>query len=303
MANDWIKKAEKIASGIRKRVLTHTINNNGGYLSQACSSAEALAALYTRIVNLGPVEKPLIPLPFPGVPGTDNKKYFTGGAFNGPHTPEYDRFILSPAHYALAVYACLIETGRMDESGLDHFNRDGSSVEMIGSEHSPGMEVTNGSLGQALSQAAGIALARKMKNEPGRVFVFLSDGELQIGQTWEAFQFMAHWKLDNMIIYIDVNGCQCDGKMTDIMNIEPIDKRLGAFGAKVVKVNGHDFNALAAPVENLVTDGRPLAVVSVTNPWQGIELLKKNAPKYHYVRFKNADDKKSYEELLKTWKS
>jgi transketolase len=302
MTTDEIKEAKRVAAGIRKRVLTHTLKHNGGYLSQACSSADALAALYTKIMKLGPVETPFVPKPFPGVPGPDNHDYFTGGYYNGAHMPEYDRFILSPAHYALALYACLIETGRMDETGLDYFNKDGSSVEMIGSEHSPGMEVTNGSLGQAISQAAGIALARKLKKEAGRVFVFLSDGELQIGQTWEAFQFMSHWKLDNMIIYVDVNGCQCDGKMSNVMNIEPISSRLEAFGTKVVKVDGHNFEELSAPA-GLNSPGSPVVVLSYTSPYQGIELLKNNSPKFHYMRFKSESEKKLYEEALASWKS
>ena len=291
---NWQDDVKRVAKGIRRRVLEHTINCNGGYLSQACSSAEALASLYIKIMNLGPVEKPIMPRPFPGVPGAYNKQYFTGGEFNGAHTPQYDRFILSPAHYALALYACLIETGRMHESGLDFFNKDGSSVEMIGAEHSPGMEVTNGSLGQALSQAAGIALAKKLKKEPGRVFVFLSDGELQIGQTWEAFQFMSNWKLDNMVIYVDINGYQCDGKMTDVMNIEPIDKRMEAFGALVHKVYGHNPEELAKPAEIPATDGRPTVVLASTNPFEGIPLLKNNAPKYHYVRMKSEQEKNLY---------
>ena len=302
MTTEEVKKARQAASGIRKRVLAHTLINNGGYLSQACSSADALAALYTSIMKLGPVPEPIVPKPFPGVPGPLNKDYFTGGDFNGAHLPQYDRFILSPAHYALALYACLIETGRMDETGLDYFNRDGSSVEMIGSEHSPGMEVTNGSLGQALSQAAGIALARKLKKEAGRVFVFLSDGELQIGQTWEAFQFMSHRKLDNMIIYVDVNGYQCDGKMENVMNIEPAGSRLEAFGARVFRARGNDFEELAAPA-GLAPDTRPTVILSYSCPYEGIELMKQNAPKFHYMRFKNEEEKKSYTELLRTWKS
>lgn len=291
---NWQAEVKRVAAGIRRRVLQHTINHNGGYLSQACSSAETLASLYIRIMNLGPVNTPIMPRPFPGVPGAYNKQYFTGGEFNGAHTPEFDRFILSPAHYALVLYACLIETGRMHESGLDYFNKDGSSVEMIGAEHSPGMEVTNGSLGQALSQAAGIALARKLKKEPGRVFVFLSDGELQIGQTWEAMQFISYHKLDNMFIYVDVNGCQCDGKMADVMNIEPIDKRMEAFGAKVHSVYGHNPEELLKPVVETASDGRPTVVLASTNPFEGIPLLKNNAPKYHYVRMKSEQEKNLY---------
>ena len=291
---NWQNNVKKVAKGIRRRVLEHTINCNGGYLSQACSSAETLSTLYVKIMNLEHISTPIMPRPFPGVPSANNKAYFTGGEFNGSHAPQYDRFILSPAHYALVLYACLIETGRMHESGLDYFNKDGSSVEMIGAEHSPGMEVTNGSLGQALSQAAGIALAKKLKKESGKVFVFLSDGELQIGQTWEAFQFISHWKLDNMFIYVDVNGYQCDGIMTETMNVEPLDKKLEAFGAKVYKVYGHNPEELVKPVAEFIPEGRPTVVLASTNPFEGIPLLKNNAPKYHYVRMKSEQEKNLY---------
>ncbi|MEI7641306.1 MAG: 1-deoxy-D-xylulose-5-phosphate synthase N-terminal domain-containing protein [bacterium] len=287
------KTTAQIAAGIRRRVLEHTLKNNGGYLSQACSSAETLAVLYKEIMHLGSTGAPIMPRAFPGVPSPFNPDYFTGGEFNGPHTSEYDRFIFSPAHYALAVYACLIETGRMDEKGLEHFNVDGFSVEMIGAEHSPGMEVTNGSLGQALSQAAGIAYARKLKKEAGKVWVYMSDGEFQIGQTWEAFQFMAHHKLDNMGVFVDVNCHQCEGRMVDVMNIEPLDARLNAFGAEALKVYGHDIKGLlqAAATPHI---GKPLVVLCATNPFEGIPLLKQNAPKYHYVRIKNEQEKNLY---------
>src|SRR3990172_9407918 len=135
----WQDEVKRVAAGIRKRVLEHTIKNNGGYLSQACSSAEILATLYVKIMDLGAIETPLMPQPFPGAPGPDNPRYFTGASFNGPG-PEHDRFILSPAQYALVLYATLIEPGRMAEEGVLQFNKDGSSVEMIGAEHSPGME-------------------------------------------------------------------------------------------------------------------------------------------------------------------
>jgi transketolase len=107
----------------------------------------------------------------------------------------------------------------MAPEGLAMFNQDGSSVEMIGAEHSPGMEVTAGSLGQCLSMAAGVALARKLKQETGRVWVFLSDGELQEGQTWEAFQVISHYNLNNMAIIIDVNQQQCDGTIASVLSL------------------------------------------------------------------------------------
>lgn len=238
---------EAVAAGIRRRVLEHTLRNNGGYLSQACSSADILATLYLRVMRLGPSTAPLIPRAFAGVPGRDNPNAFTGADYNGPRAPELDRFIFSPVHYALVLYALLIELGRLGPDALEAFNTDGSTVELIGAEHSPGHEVTAGSLGQALSQAGGIALARRLRGETGRVWVFMSDGEFQEGQTWEAFAALAHHRIGNLGVYIDANAQQCDGPMTDVMTIEPLADRLRAFGAEVHEVDGHDADALAAP--------------------------------------------------------
>lgn len=292
----WQDEVKRVAAGIRRRVLEHTIRNNGGYLSQACSSAEILATLYVKVMDLGKIKAPLVPKPFPGVPGPDNPDYFTGAAFNGSG-PDKDRFFLSPAQYALVLYAVLIETGRMAEEGLAQFNRDGSVVEMIGAEHSPGMETMTGSLGQGISQAAGIAMARKRKGEKGRVFIFMSDGEFQIGQTWEALQALSFHMLDNVVIYVDVNGFQCDGKMCNVMDVEPLDKRLEAFGARVFRLNGHEIRKLA-DAGSVTPDGRPVVVLCDTDAARGIEVLKSRAPKMHYVRFTSDDEKARYAAAL-----
>lgn len=293
----WLEQVSRVAGGIRRRVLEHTIENSGGYLSQACSAAEIIATLYLKIMNIGPATAPPVPRPFAGVPGPGNPDYFSGAGYNGPRGPQWDRFILSPSQYALVLYAALVELGRMDPQGLAQFNRDGSIVEMIGAEHSPGMEFMTGSLGQGISQAAGLAMARKLNGETGRVFVFMSDGEFQSGQVWEAIQAMAFHRLDNTVIYVDVNGQQCDGVVNEVMNIEPLDKRLKAFGARVYRVNGHDIKALARPA-GLKPDGRPLVVLADTDPCQGIELLAARAPKLHYMRFERESERQEYRSLL-----
>lgn len=298
---DWRQEAQRVARGIRRRVLEHVLNNNGGYMSQACSSAETFAALYTKIMNIGPSEAPMIPMPFPGVPSAANRAYFTGAAYNGPRAPHLDRFYMSPAHYGLVLYAALIETGRMAPEGLAQFNQDGASVEMIGAEHSPGMEVTSGSLGQGLSQAMGVALARKLKGETGRTWVLMSDGEFHEGQTWESMQILSWQKLDRVGIYVDVNGQCCDGKMDAVMPMGDLAAKLRAFGAHVVEVNGHDLEALAAAAEQ-EHDGKPLIVLCYTDPCRELDLLRANAPKLHYLRFKNAEEKAHYADHLRRLK-
>jgi transketolase len=295
----WQAQVHRVAHGIRCRVLDHILRHHGGYMSQACSTAEMFATLYLKVMNLGPSQAPMVPPPFAGVPGRDNPHYTTGAAYNGPRAPQFDRLIFSPAHYALVLYTTLIEVGRMAPEGLDQFNRDGSTVEMIGAEHSPGFETTTGSLAQAISQAGGIALARRLKGETGRVWVVMSDGEFQEGQTWEAFQALAHYRLDNVGVYVDVNAQQCDGAMTSVMSIEPLAERLRSFGARVFEVDGHDPDALAAPAAE-APDGRPLVVLAKTDPCRGVEPLRERSPNLHYLRFKSKDEEARYAEWMKT---
>jgi transketolase len=291
-----IKKIQEIADGIRERVLAHTLSQNGGYMSQACSAAELLAAMYGGVLNLAPVPSPIDPPSFIGVPlvGKQIKKdYLTGARFHGAKGPEFDRFIVSPAHYALVVYAALIETNRLREDGLEHFNKDGSTVEMIGAEHSPGFETTTGSLSQAISQAGGIALARKIRKESGKTWVFMSDGEFQEGQTWEALQAAAFHKLDKLRVIVDVNQGQCDGPMDSVMSIEPLVARVKAFGWSASVVDGHD---LAAITEACALDtGHPHIVLCYTDPVRGLPLLNERRPVLHYLRFKSQDEHAKYE--------
>lgn len=286
-----------MAAGIRRRVLAHVLANNGGYLSQACSAAELLAVLYGRVLNLAPTDAPLHPASFESVPGPQAPR-ISGGVFHGEPGPDLDRLIVSPAHYALVVYAALIEAGRLDEAALDQFNKDGSTVEMIGAEHSPGFETTTGSLAQALSTAGGIALGRRLKNETGRTFVFMSDGEFQEGQTWEAVQALAYYRLDSVRVVVDVNRAQCDGPMDSVMTIEPLATKLAAFGASVDSVDGHDVNALTRSLEK--TTHKPHFVLAYTDPTRGVPLMNDRRPVLHYLRFTGDDERSRYQDYYDT---
>jgi len=261
-------------------------------LSQACSAAELLAVLYGQVLNLAPTEGPLHPSPFEAVPGPGAPR-ISGGVFHGEPGPDLDRFIISPAHYALVVYAALIEAGRLDEAALDQFNKDGSTVEMIGAEHSPGFETTTGSLAQALSTAGGIALGRRLKDETGRTFVFMSDGEFQEGQTWEAVQALAYYRLDSVRVVVDVNRAQCDGPMDSVMSIEPLATKLKAFGASVDSIDGHNITALAHSLER--PTGKPHFVLAYTDPARGVPLLNDRRPVLHYLRFTSDDERARYQ--------
>lgn len=292
---NWTGECRRIADGIRRRALTHTIVH-GGYLSQACSSAEIFGLLYGHAMTLGASLGAAVPPPYRGWLESKSER-IPGMVYNGGRSPETDRLFVSPTHYALVVYAALIEAGRLGESVLEQFNTDGSRLEMIGGERSPGHEVNGGSFGQAISQAAGVAWARRKRGDAGRVFVFLGDGELQEGQTWEAILSMGFHKLDNMVVFVDVNGQQVDGRTDDVMSIEPLAEKFTAFGAVAVKVDGHDVAAMAEALDTPHA-GRPLVVLAYTTPYQGIPLLEERYPHLHYIRFRSEEERDRYKQAL-----
>lgn len=280
--NVSIEKIQKSANSIRKQILKITLERNGCYLAQACSSAEIVAALYMDIMNLGPSVGSWEPIPFPGVPGPDNMDYQRGSAYNGAPAPDKDRFFVSCCHYASVIYCALAAVERISPDCMDKFNVDGWNMEMIGAEHSPGFENTAGSLGQTISIAAGTAHARKMKGETGKVFCMLGDGELQEGQLWECMQTAGYYKLDNFIIVVDANEQQVEGAVEDQMSIQPITQRFTSFGAVCVSCNGHDIEALIEAANTEHKD-KPLVIIAKTRGTTGIPPLEKRWPYLHFV--------------------
>lgn len=297
---NWVGESARVAAGIRRRALAHTVVH-GGYLAQACSSAEIFGLLYGHEMNLGVSKGPKVPPRYHGWLEKKDERV-SGMVYNGGRAPDEDRFFLSPTHYALVIYTALIEAGRLDSQALDQFNTDGSRLEMIGGERSPGHEVNGGSFGQAISQAAGVAWARRHQGDTGRVFVLLGDGELQEGQTWEAMMSMAFHNLDNMVVFVDVNGQQVDGRVEDVMNLEPLVDKFTAFGCKAIKADGHDLEALSKAC-NTPHDGKPLVVLAYTSPMQGIPLLEKRWPNLHYVRFKSEDERAEFQDAIDAMQS
>lgn len=294
-SNEEIQTA---ATNIRKHVLQLTLERNGCYLSQACSVAEILATLYMRVLNITESSAPAIPEAFPGTPSKDNMDYLQGAAYHGKLTAPYDRFFISPAHYAAPVYASLIECGRLASNALEKFNRDGYAMEMIGANHTPGFETAAGTLAQAISTAGGTAHTRKIRKEDGNIYVLMSDGELQEGELWEAIQAAAFYKLDNLILVVDINGQQVEGTTEKVMAIEPLDKKFEAFGAKVVTVDGHDIPAIEAAAKQGEKD-KPLVILCYTNPTQGIPLLEERRPSLHFVRLKKGTEYDKYLDFYK----
>jgi transketolase len=293
-----IDEIQKVANSIRKQILKVAIDKGGCYLGQACSSAEIVAALYTKIMNLGPSVGAWDPITFPGVPGPNNMDYQRGSSYNGAPAPDKDRFFVSCCHYASVIYCALSATGRISPNCMDKFNIDGWNMEMIGAEHSPGFENTAGSLGQTVSIAAGTAHARKMKGETGNVFCMLGDGELQEGQLWECIQTAGYYKLDNFIIVVDANGQQVEGAVENQTSTEPIVDRFQAFGAVCEDCNGHDIQALI-DASQTPHEGKPLVIIAKTRGTTGIPLLEKRWPFLHFVGIK-ADEIDEYKKFYET---
>jgi len=153
------------------------------------------------------------------------------------------------------------------------------------------MEVHNGTLGIGLSTAAGLAMGRKLNGDKGEVCVFMSDGELQEGQIWEAIQASVHHGIDNLWGIMDVNSQQVDGAMKDVMDVGDIVKKINSFGALAVEIDAHDINAMR-DAKKESHEGRPLIILARSSPFQGMSFLKKRFPRLHYVRFNSEEDRK-----------
>lgn len=282
-------RSKEIAATIRTLAAEQVLRDGGGYLAQACSGAEVIATLLCRVTATPRRGTPAMPPRFQGVPGSPTPSP-NGRSYLGPRTPGGDRLILSPAHYALAWYCGLVAVGRLPVGALNAYGEDGSVLETVAAEYSPGCELTSGSFAQALSQAAGIALARRKRGDTGRVWVLMSDGELQEGQTWEALQFCAFYRLGNLSVVIDANGQQVDGRVVDVMGIEPIEEKVRAFGASCERVDGHDTAALVAAMETSTPNG-PLVIIADTNPTTGMPSLRARWPRLHYMRIHSDEER------------
>lgn len=282
------EEIQRTANKIRKQVLKFAIERGGCYITQTNSSAETLATLYLDVMNLGDSLGDPDGILFPGVPGPDNMDFPRGSLYNGPTQAPYDRFFLSPAHYACTLYCTLFAVGRISEAGIERFNKDGWIFEQIGAEHSPGFETTAGSLAQTISVACGTAHARKLKGEEGTIWCFMSDGELEEGQLWEAIQAAAFYKLDNFVLVCDINGQQIEGPTKEIMNTQPLYDRFTAFGAKTVEIDGHDIQAIKDACRT-AHPGQPLVVLCNTKPTHGMPFLDKRTERLHFVNVKTPE--------------
>ncbi|MDI3371492.1 MULTISPECIES: transketolase [Pseudomonas] len=206
-----------------------------------------------------------------------------------PHNPEWeqrDRFYLSIGHYAIALYAALIEAEVIPLEELETYGSDDSRLPMSGmAAYTPGMEITGGSLGHGLGIAVGACLGLKRKKSDSFVYNLLSDGELNEGSTWEAAMSASHWKLDNLIAIIDVNNQQADGHSSEVLAFEPIVDRWQAFGWFTQRVDGNDLQALVTAFDaaRQHQGEQPRVIICDTKMGKGVHFLE-GREKTHFIR-------------------
>ena len=243
------------AKAMRRHMLVMAEGPGQGYVGQGLGIADVLAAVYFHELRWDPENL-----------GWD----------------ERDRFLLSTGHYALALWAVMAEAGVIPLAELSTYGADDSRLDMSTLDTSPGVEIIGGSLGHGLGQGVGMALGLRLRESEARVFVELSDGEMQEGSTWEAAMSASHFGLHGLVALIDCNGIQADGPV--VLDMEPVADKWRAFGWATQEIDGND---LAAVVDALAQardrGGRPHAIVLRTRPGFGVPTLM-GREKAHFVR-------------------
>ena len=244
---------QKTANEVRKGIVTAVHSAKEGHPGGSLSAADLFTYLYFEEMNIDPKE---------------------------PKKADRDRFVLSKGHTAPGLYAALANRGYFPVEDLKTLRHIGSYLQgHPDMKHIPGVDMSSGSLGQGISAAVGMALAGKMDNADYRVYTLLGDGEIQEGQVWEASMFAGHRKLDNLVVIVDNNGLQIDGKIEDVCSPYPIDKKFEAFNFHVINVeDGNDFDQLAAAFkEAKETKGMPTAIIMKTVKGKGVSYMENNA--------------------------
>ncbi|ALM54562.1 transketolase [Halomonas huangheensis] len=259
VVSDDIENLRHHAYRIRRNALLMGEVQGQGYVGQALGIADVLAVAYCRQLNM---------------------------RADDPEWEGRDRFLLSIGHYAIALYAALIEAGVISADEIDNYGSDDSMLPMSGmAAYTPGMEITGGSLGHGLGIGVGMALGLKRKNSGSRIYNLLSDGELNEGSTWEAVASAAHWKLDNLIAIVDVNDQQADDRSSTVLNYEPVADKWQAFGWETWRVDGNDLTALVEAFDQAVnsTSDKPRVLICDTLMGRGVPFLE-SRDKTHFIR-------------------
>lgn len=250
---------EMRAWNIRRKALLMGEVQGQGYIGQALGVADVLATSYFHALDYRPED---------------------------PEWEGRDRFLLSIGHYAIALYAALMEAGILPEAELETYGMDDSRMPMSGmASYTPGMEITGGSLGQGLGIAVGMAMGLKRKKNPAFVYNLMSDGELGEGSTWEAVMSAVQWKLDNLICIVDFNNQQADGPSREALAVGPEAPKWAAFGWHAQEVDGNDLAALVAAFDTArnLTEAKPRVIICNTKMCKGVDFLEAREMS-HFVR-------------------
>lgn len=243
---------QKKANEVRKGIVTSVHSAKAGHPGGSLSAADIFTYLYFEEMNVDP---------------------------ENPKMEDRDRFVLSKGHTAPGLYAVLANRGYFPVEDLKTLRKIGSYLQgHPDMKHIPGVDMSSGSLGQGISAAVGMALSAKMREKDYRVYTLLGDGEIQEGQVWEAAMFAGHRKLDNLVVIVDNNGLQIDGKIDDVCSPYPIDEKFAAFQFHVINVNAHDFDDLRkAFQEARETKGVPTAIIAHSTKGKGVSFMENQA--------------------------
>ena len=256
---DKLAEIARCAWRIRRYALRMGEVQGQGYVGQALGYADVLATAYGHALN------------------------FRAG---DPLWEGRDRFLLSHGHYAIALYAALIEAGTIPESELETYGSDDSRLPMSGMvTYTPGMEMSGGSLGQGLPIAVGMALGLRHQRNPAFVYNSMSDGELDEGSTWEAAMSASHHGLGNLICIVDINNQQADGPSSQVMGFEPLADKWAAFGWHVQRVDGNHLPAVvrAFDAARNLSEAKPRVILCDTLMGKGVPFLEAR-DKNHFIR-------------------
>ena len=244
---------QKIANEVRKDIVTALHSAKAGHPGGSLSAADVFTYLYFEEMNIDPKD---------------------------PKKADRDRFVLSKGHTAPGYYSALAERGFFPKEDLKTLRHLGSYLQGHPDiKHIPFVDMSSGSLGQGISAAVGMALSAKLSNESYRVYTLLGDGEIQEGQVWEAAMFAGHRKLDNLVVIVDNNGLQIDGKIDDVCSPYPIDKKFEAFNFEVINVaDGNDMEQLDEAFKaTRKVEGKPVAIVMKTVKGKGVSFMENQA--------------------------
>ena len=246
------KGLNEITNVIRKDIVSMICKSKSGHPGGSLSAVEILTALYFDQMNIDPTN---------------------------PKMEDRDRFVLSKGHAAPALYATLAQRGYFAKDELNNLRQLGSMLQgHPDMKKVPGVEMSTGSLGQGFSVACGMAMAAKLDNAPWNVYALLGDGEVQEGIIWEAAMSAAHYKLDNMIAFLDYNGLQIDGEVESVMNINPIEDKFKTFGWNVITIDGHDFDQIFAALDMAKDTGdKPTMIIAKTIKGKGVSFMENQA--------------------------